>query len=68
MIVRFVQRWALFFALLVGGLAYRFLLPNDAPMWLEIAVYVSVTLVVYLLLYKDGVTGNRPRKNKSDFR
>jgi hypothetical protein len=68
MIVWFVQRWAFLIAMLAGSITYSLLLPDDAPMWLELVVWLGVSIPLYLLLYKDGVTANRPRRSKSDFR
>ncbi len=62
MLVRFVQRYATFFALLAGLIAYRVILPNDAPWWLELTIVLGIAMAIYLLLYKDGVTANRPKR------
>jgi hypothetical protein len=61
-IIYFFQRYASFFAILAGLTAYRLVVPEDAARWLELSVALSITLVVYLLLYKDGTTANRPKK------
>lgn len=58
-IVRFFQRYAHFFAGLAGLMAYRRLLPDDSPAWLELTVLIAVGVAVFQLLYKHGVTGCR---------
>ena len=58
-VLRFFQRYAHFFAGLAGLMAYRRLLPDDSPTWLELAVLIAVGVAVYQLLYKHGVTGCR---------
>jgi hypothetical protein len=61
-IVRFIQRHASFFAIFAGLAAYRRILPDDAKWWIELAVVFAVGTPIYLLLYKDGVTANRPKR------
>ena len=61
MIVRFVQRYASFFAILAGLISYRLILPDDARWWVELATALAVTIGVYLLLSKVGVTGHRAK-------
>jgi hypothetical protein len=62
MIVRFVQRWASFFAILAGLISYRLILPDDTRWWVELATALAVTIGVYLLLSKAGVTGSGPKR------
>jgi hypothetical protein len=62
MIVRIFQRYAGFFAIFAGLTFSHFVLPKDIPFWIGLAVTVSVAAVVFLLLYKDGVTGNRRKR------
>ena len=62
MIIRFIQRYAFCSAIFAGLLSYRLMLPDDAPWWLEYATVLGVSGAVYLLLYRDGVTGNRPHR------
>ena len=67
MVVHFFQRYALFFSILTAAVTRRIVLPDDAGIWASLAVGIAVGLIVFLLLYKDGVTANRPRKAaKSD--
>jgi len=61
-IVRLFQRYASSVAALAGLVTYRLVLPKDAPWWLELSVVMAVGITVYLLLYKDGVTANRPKR------
>ena len=57
------------FGPLAGILAARTLLTEESSAWLRLAVCVPVGLTVYLLLYKDRVTANRPkRERKNPFR
>jgi len=58
-VIRFFQRYANFFATLAGVIAYRRLLPDDSPWWLQLPVGLAVWVLVYELLYKDEVTGIR---------
>ena len=62
MIVRFVQRFASFFAILTGLLFYRLVLPDSAPCWVGLATALTITVATYLVLHKNGVTGNRPNR------
>ena len=61
-VLYFLQRYALFFSILAGLTTNRLVLPKDAAWWLAYPFALSITLVVYLLLYKDGVTANRPKR------
>lgn len=63
MIVRFFQRWATAVGLVAGFTVKAIALPDDAPWWLELGVVLVVALPIYQLLYKDGVTANRPPKS-----
>jgi hypothetical protein len=63
-IILFFQRFATFFAILTGMIAHRVALPDDSPWWLDLAVGLPITVGVYLLLHKDGVTTNRPKPSK----
>lgn len=58
-VVRFFQRYAHFFAGLAGLIGYRLILPDDSPKWLEVAVLIAVSIAVYQLLFKYGVTDRR---------
>lgn len=61
-VLRFMQRHGVAFGIAAGIITKQLVLPDDAPMWLEITVVCSVSAVVAVLLYKDGVTANRPRR------
>ena len=56
MVVRFLRRYALFVAIFSGVIGRRLILPDDSQWWLELGVTVAITLAIYLLLHKDGVT------------
>lgn len=66
MIVWFFQRYAVFFAAFTGILAARTLLPEGSSVWLRLAVCVPIGLTVYLLLYNDRVTANRPKRERNN--
>lgn len=61
MILRFLQRYAGLFAMLAGIIAYRLILPDDARWWLKFGTGLAVTIPVYLLLYKYGITRHTKR-------
>lgn len=45
-------------------MAYELALPEDASFCLSMAVGLPVTIMVYLLLYKDGATANRRKQGR----
>lgn len=45
-------------------MAYELALPEDAGFCLSMAVGLPVTIMVYLLLYKDGATANRRKQGR----
>ena len=65
-IVWFFQRYATYFAIFAGILAARTFVPEESSIWLGIAVGVPVTVTIYLLLYKDRVTANRPKRERNN--
>ncbi len=68
-IIWFFQRFAFLWSLFTGLVAKNILLPTDSPWWHDFFVTMGIGLPLYLLLYKDGVTANRPKRNrKSPFR
>lgn len=58
-VLRFFQRYAAIFSIMVGVTATRLFLPKNSPWWLELPMLVGVMLAVHWLLYKDGVSDNR---------
>lgn len=62
MIVRFVQRYAGFFAILAGMIGHTLILPDNSPWWLELGIGLAITLPTYLLLYKYGVTRHTTKR------
>lgn len=58
-VLRFFQRYALFFSASVSIIVRHLIVPDDWNKWLGLAATVLVFLAVYKLLYKDGVTGCR---------
>ena len=62
MITWFFQRFALPVGLLVGLIVTSVIFPKEAAWWLKALVGVPVCLIIYALLYKDGVTANRKRR------
>jgi hypothetical protein len=67
-IVRFLQRYASFFAILAGLVGYRLILPDNSSQWLELGTGLAITLATYTLLYKFGVTriGGHEKTKKKD--
>ena len=65
-IVWFFQRYAMFFGIFAGLVAARTFVPEDASDWVGYAVCLAVGLPVYLLLYKDRVTANRPKREPNN--
>lgn len=58
MIFRFFQRYAGRLAVLAGSIGYRLLLPDNSPWWQELGTGLAITVAIYLLLYRYGVTRN----------
>ena len=56
MIVRFLQRYAGFVAPFAGLVGYDLLLPDNSAWWIELGTGLAITVTVFLLLYKRGVT------------
>ena len=56
MVLRLLRRYALFIAIFSGVIGRLLILPDDSRWWLELGVTVAITLAIYLLLHKDGVT------------
>jgi hypothetical protein len=68
-IIWFFRRYAFPWSLFAGLVAHNVLLPTHSPWWQELIVTLVVGIPLYLLLYKDGVTANRPKRNRdSPFR
>lgn len=65
-IVWIFQRYAVFFAAFTGILAARTFLPEGSSIWLRLAVGAPVALTIYLLLCKDRVTANRPKRGRNN--
>ena len=63
MVVYFFQRYASFFAILAAMVSYRLVLPDGSPWWQELALGMGVGAAVYVLLQKNGVTYNRPKRS-----
>ena len=55
-VLRYLRRYALPIAIFCGVLGRLIILPDDSRWWLELGGTVAITLVIYLLLHKDGVT------------
>lgn len=63
MILRFVHKYAAFFAILAGVIVATVFVPDEVPRWQALAVGLPVTLAVHWLLFRYGVTrGTEPRR------
>lgn len=62
MVLRFLRRYALFIAIFSGVIGRLLILPDDSRWWLELGVTVAITLMIYLLLHKDGVTRHTTKR------
>ena len=54
--MRFLHRYAGIVSVLLGATAYKLVLPDGSPWWLKLGVGLAVTIPIYLMLFRFGVT------------
>jgi hypothetical protein len=63
-----LHRYAFLIALAIGLIVPPLVLPDDAKWWVKFGVMLPFTLLIYWLLYKDGITENRSSGHKPPWR
>ncbi|KQN00819.1 hypothetical protein ASE85_09335 [Sphingobium sp. Leaf26] len=68
MIPYILHRYAFLIALAIGLIVPPLVLSDDAKWWVKFGVMLPFTLLIYWLLYKDGITENRSPGHKPPWR
>lgn len=68
MILYIFHRYAFLIALAIGLIVPPLILPDDAKSWVKFGVMLPLSLLIYWLLYKDGITENRSPGHKPPWR